>query len=143
MNIFFDVDFTIITWNYRLRPHVREVFQQLKDDGHTLYLWSGLGERWEVVEAFDLHGLVATCFSKPLYDHAARLAELGVTVLPDFVIDDHEGPVRAFGGIVVRPPEAPLEADQEMLRVYEAIRAAAGHRTPGRLIEDRSTEGKP
>lgn len=129
MNIFFDVDFTIITWNYRLRPHVREVFQQLKDDGHTLYLWSGVGERWEVVEAFDLHGLIATCFSKPLYDHAARLAELGVSVMPDYVVDDHEEPVSAFGGAVIQPPVTPIEADREMLRIYDAIRAFAAGRS--------------
>lgn len=47
---------------------------------------------------------------------------------PDFVIDDHEEPVLAFGGVVIRPPETPLEADREMLRVYEAIRTVAGER---------------
>ena len=123
MNIFFDVDFTLITWNYRLRPHVREVFQRLVDDGHTLYLWSGLGERWEVVEQFGLHPWIVTCFSKPLYDHVARLSELGVTVRPDFVVDDHADLVRAFGGAVIEPAEIPLDEDQEMWRVYELIRA--------------------
>jgi hypothetical protein len=121
MNIFFDVDFTLVTWNYRLRPHVREVFQRLKEDGHTLYLWSGMGERWEVIENFGLHRWVTACFSKPLYDHVARLAELSVTVIPDFVVDDHEGPVLAFGGAIIQPPAMPLEADREMLRIYEAI----------------------
>ncbi|MGH2585605.1 MAG: hypothetical protein ACRDJE_11890 [Dehalococcoidia bacterium] len=125
MNLFFDVDFTLITWNYRLRPHVREVFQRLKDDGHTIYLWSGMGERWEVVEQFALHEWVTDCFSKPLYDHVARLPELGVPVRPDFVIDDHEEPVAVFGGALIQPPHSPLEADREMLRIYEAIREFA------------------
>ena len=30
MNIFFDVDDTLVTWDFRLRPHVRDVFQQLR-----------------------------------------------------------------------------------------------------------------
>lgn len=123
MNIFFDVDFTLITWNYRLRPHVREVFQQLKDDGHTIYLWSGVGKRWEVVEQFGLHEYVTDCFEKPLYEHVARLTELGVSVVPDFCIDDHEEPVAVFGGAVIQPAETPLDADREMLRIYESIQA--------------------
>lgn len=123
MNLFFDVDFTLITWDYRLRPHVRAVFQRLKDDGHAVYIWSGMGERWEVIEEFGLGELIAGCFSKPLYDHVARLPELGVTVHPDFVIDDHAEPVEAFGGVVIRPPHTPLDEDREMLRIYEAIRS--------------------
>jgi hypothetical protein len=122
MNIFFDVDFTLITWDYRLRPHVKEVFAQLIADGHTLYLWSGVGKRWEVVEQFGLHEWITDCFDKPLYRHAARLTELGILVWPDFVVDDHNEPVAAFGGAVIQPPKAPLDADREMLRIYEAIR---------------------
>lgn len=121
MNIFFDVDFTLITWDYRLRPHVKEVFARLVADGHTVYLWSGVGRRWEVVEQFGLHEWVTDCFEKPLYRHVDRLAELGVTVLPDFVIDDHEDPVTVFGGALINPPNTPLDGDQEMLRIYDAI----------------------
>lgn len=129
MNIFFDVDFTLITWNYRLRPHVREVFQRLRDDGHDVYLWSGVGKRWEVVEQFALHDLIVDCFEKPLWGHVARLPELGITVRPDFVVDDHEEPVLVFGGAVIQPPESPLDGDTEMLRIYETIQAFAARRT--------------
>jgi hypothetical protein len=125
VNIFFDVDSTLITWDYRLRPHVREVFARLIADGHTLYLWSGVGERWEVVEQFGLREYIADCFAKPLYDHAARLTELGVAVRPDFVIDDHAEPVAAFGGVLIAPPTTPLAADTEMLRIYDAIRSSS------------------
>ena len=59
MNIFFDVDDTLITWDVKLRPNVHHVFQQLRDDGHTIYLWSGYGPRWEVVRRFDLHEHIA------------------------------------------------------------------------------------
>lgn len=125
MNIFFDVDYTLITWDYRLRPHVRDVFERLCAEGHTVYLWSGMGRRWEVVERFGLHDLVADCFEKPLYDHVARLSELGVTVRPDFVIDDHAEPVDVFGGFHIPEPRSPLDDDAEMLRAYDAIRAHA------------------
>ena len=91
MNIFFDVDYTLITWDVKLRPGVREVFAKLREEGHTIYLWSGVGPRWEVVRRFELHEHVTDCFWKPLYDHHARLGELGITVMPDFVIDDHLG----------------------------------------------------
>lgn len=121
MNIFFDVDFTLVTWNYRLRPHVREVFARLTADGHQIYLWSGMGKRWEIVEEFALGEWVRDCFDKPLYDHVARLESLGVYVQPDYVIDDHEDPVRVFGGSLIAPAGAPLDADVEMLRIYEAI----------------------
>lgn len=125
MNIFFDVDYTLITWDYRLRPHVREVFKQLRNDGHVIYLWSGMGRRWEVVERFALHDLVETCHAKPIYDHHARLAELGIDVFPDFVIDDHVEVVNAFGGYHIPEPGDPLDADEEMLRVYAAIQQFA------------------
>jgi len=125
MNVFFDVDYTLITWDYRLRPHVREVFTRLREDGHTIYIWSGVGKRWEVVKRFELHDLIETCYDKPLYNHHARLSELGIPVVPDFVIDDHAEVVHAFGGYHIPEPRHPLDADDEMLRVYEAIRAHA------------------
>jgi FMN phosphatase YigB (HAD superfamily) len=130
MNIFFDVDHTLITWDYRLRPFVREVFARLCADGHAIYLWSGRGRRWEVVQRFRLERYVAGCFDKPLYDHAARLHELGIDVYPDFVIDDHPEPVAAFGGYHIPEPREPLETDDEMWRVYAAICRYHGKEEP-------------
>ncbi len=135
MNIFFDVDDTLVTWDYRLRPHVHEVFRRLRADGHTLYLWSGMGARWEIVERFGFHDLVAGCFAKPLYDHAARLPELGVDPFPDYVIDDHEGPVTAFGGFQIAPPRVPLDGDTELLRVYADICRRSGEPASGPASE--------
>ncbi|MEO6398838.1 MAG: hypothetical protein ABIP13_10260 [Tepidiformaceae bacterium] len=125
MNIFFDVDYTLITWDVKLRPGVREVFAKLRDEGHVIYLWSGVGPRWEVVRRFDLGDLVTDCFWKPLYDHHARMAELGVTVPPDYVIDDHQEIVDAFVGSTIKEPAMPLNTDRELWRVYEEIRAFA------------------
>lgn len=122
MNIFFDVDYTLITGNYRLRPHVREVFARLTEEGYKVYLWSGMGKRWEVVEQFNLHAWVIDCFDKPLYNHIARLEELGVPMRPDFVVDDHKEIVDVFGGEVIAPAQTPLDGDVEMLRIYARIR---------------------
>ena len=119
MNIFFDVDDTLITWDVKLRPDVHDVFRQIKDDGHTVYLWSGYGPRWEVVKRFDLHDLVTDCFWKPLHDHHARLGELGVPFTPDYVVDDHPDITTAFRGTLVFPAGKPFVEDREMWRAYE------------------------
>ena len=104
MNVFFDVDGTIIgNYDGRLRPLVREVFEQLRADGHLIYIWSGVGLRWIEIDQHRLRPLIETCFHKPIYDHHARLSELRVTVFPDFVIDDHAEVVRAFGGVTIWP----------------------------------------
>ena len=123
MNIFFDVDYTLITWDVKLRPGVLEVFERLRADGHTIYLWSGVGPRWEIVNRFELHDHVTDCFWKPLYDHHARMVELGVTVSPDYVIDDHQEIIDAFVGTTIKEPAMPLHTDRELWRVYEDIQA--------------------
>jgi hypothetical protein len=124
VNIFFDVDNTIITWDVKLRPGVHEVFTRLREDGHTIYLWSGMGPRWEVVKRFDLHEHVADCFWKPLHNHHARMEELGITVMPDYVIDDHVEIIHAYTiGSHVPEPALPLDRDTVMWRVYDEIQA--------------------
>lgn len=122
MNVFFDVDGTIVgTWDGALRPLVREVFAQLRADGHHIYIWSGVGLRWREVEEHDLRSMIVTCFHKPLYDHHRQLGPLGITVHPDFVIDDHPQVVAAFGGVTVRPFYTYDPHDREMERVYRAL----------------------
>jgi len=123
MNIFFDVDNTIITWDVKLRPGVEEIFTRLREDGHTIYLWSGMGPRWEVVKRFDLHEHVTDCHWKPLHDHHERLEELGVPMVPDYTVDDHPDIINAFGGTHIQAPGPFLERDTEMLRVLDEIRA--------------------
>ncbi len=131
MNIFFDVDDTLVTWDFRLRPHVHDVFRQLRDDGHHLYVWSGRGKRWEVVLKHKLDDLIVTCHEKPLDDHLAKLSGLGVDVWPDFVIDDHYAVVNAFGGYWICPPRRPLEQDRELWRAYDAVNRFLAERAAG------------
>ena len=126
MNVFFDVDKTLIAQNGSLRPWVRETFAQLYDDGHTLYVWSGMGIRWAVLTRYGLRGYVTDFYEKPLDDHHRRLRTLGVNVMPDLCVDDHQEIVSVFGGIVVRPYELPDPSDLEMHRVYTLISSYNG-----------------
>ena len=101
MHIFFDVDYTILGRDSTLRPGTHEIFTRLRDDGHQVYVWSGEGERWGVVRNHGLEDLVSGVYGKPLHDYEERLGEFGVPVVPDFVIDDYPGIVRAFGGVCI------------------------------------------
>lgn len=129
MHIFFDVDHTIIDSDDGLRPGVRELFTRLRGDGHSVYLWSGIGTRWEIVERHGLAELIAGCYDKPLYQYERMLAPLGIPVRPDFVVDDHPHLVHAFGGLVVTRYLAADPADREMERVFSAVTRAAARRS--------------
>ena len=122
MNVFFDVDYTLIADDGSLRPHVKEVFEKLKEDGHDIYIWSGVGLRWEVINRHGLREYIETCYLKPLSEYRESLIELGVHVIPDFCIDDHAGVIMALGGTVVKPYYNRNPNDEEILRVYEAIK---------------------
>jgi hypothetical protein len=125
VNIFFDVDHTLIDSGNRLRPGVHELFARLTAEGHRLYLWSGIGERSDVVAQHDLGPYVTACYVKPLYQHRRMLGPLGIGVNPDFTVDDHPDLPAVFGGIVVRRFLVYDAADREMERVYAAVRLRA------------------
>ena len=103
MKIFFDVDYTILGLDDTLRPGTVDTFQKLLDDGHEIYIWSGMGERWEVIEKHELGRFVSGVYEKPTHHYHERLAELKVPVEPEFVIDDYPEIVAAFGGVWVPP----------------------------------------
>jgi hypothetical protein len=117
MNLFFDMDNTLIGDRGQLRPLVSETLHQLHDDGHTLYVWSGVGIRWKEVQTHGLERIVRDCYHKPL-DEPAQQA---TTYAPDLVIDDVSAIVEEFGGIVVRPYYLENPRDREMERVYRVI----------------------
>jgi hypothetical protein len=103
MNIFFDVDSTILGIDGTLRPWTRQVFTELRDSGHELFIWSGRGVRTSDLQYVGLTALVSGIYEKPVFDFTARLAELGVPLVPDMVIDDAGGIVSHFGGLCVMP----------------------------------------
>lgn len=131
MNIFFDVDSTLVARDGSLRPRVTDVFQRLLGDGHTIYVWSGVGLRWEVLDRHSLRPYVAGVFLKPLYDYHRGLISMGVTVQPDFCVDDYPEIVWAFGGAIVAPYEYPDPSDKEMERVYQTVQTFQKKRQDG------------
>jgi hypothetical protein len=132
VNVFFDVDFTLIDSDGRLRPGVGECFATLRGEGHRIFLWSGLGPRWEVVRQHGLETWVEDCFVKPLYHHRRMLEPLGISIEPHFVVDDHPHLVDVFGGCVVGTYMRADPADREMWRVQEAVASAALNQRPRR-----------
>ncbi len=121
MDIFFDVDYTLLGVDGSLRPRSREVFEQLVSDGHKVFIWSGVGVRTTEVRRHELDDLVSGVFQKPIDDYEAGLATYDVTPRPEFVVDDYPGIVRAFGGVVVKPYYFRNAKDDEMDRVYRII----------------------
>ena len=122
MKIFFDVDYTILGLDDTLRPGTMETLEQLREEGHEIYIWSGMGQRWEVVEKHNLTPLVSGVYEKPTHHFHERLEELGVPFEPEFVIDDYPELVAAFGGVWVPPYFFKRSFDQEMERIYRIVR---------------------
>ena len=129
MNIFFDMDYTILSATGRLRPKVVETFNRLREDGHSLYIWSGIGVRVAEVRDLGLLPLVQGVYEKPVQDYRRMLAGMlrrgELPTPPDFVVDDYPEVVSALGGVAVRPYVNDDPEDREMARVYEAIHQRA------------------
>ncbi|MSQ13748.1 MAG: hypothetical protein EXR47_06435 [Dehalococcoidia bacterium] len=125
MNIFFDVDYTIISYDGTLRPGVKEVFEQLKQDGLDIYVWSGMGIRWNVVRTHGLAPFVSGVYEKPIQNYVeavnAMLTRQELPVRPEFVVDDYPEIVTALGGMAIRPFWAVDMRDREMERVYRIV----------------------
>lgn len=126
-SVFFDVDDTLMTWDHRLRPHARDVIGEVSAMGLDVYIWSGVGVRWEVVHVHGLKPFVANCYEKPLSRHRERLKELRIPIVPDHVVDDDEEIVSVFGGTHVPAPLEPLDDDSELLRVLTDVRRRFAH----------------
>ena len=129
MNIFFDVDQTILGMDNSLRPGVKETMTALTETGHRVFVWSGMGIRRETVRRHGLEELVSGLHQKPLYDYLERLEELKVPFAPDFVVDDDPQIVSAFGGFWLPPFYKQGDDDGAMTRALASITAFAdtGH----------------
>jgi hypothetical protein len=128
--VFFDVDYTILSQDNTIRRGTADVFARIKAAGHGLYIWSGMGPRWKELRFHGLDHLVDGVYSKPVFDFVARLAPLGVDVPPHFVVDDHPGPVYAFGGVLVPGYCFRGDDDDQMELILEAIVDVAAGRRP-------------
>ena len=121
MRIFFDVDYTILSIDYKLRSGTRDVWERLIADGHEIHVWSGEGKRHQVLRDHGLEDLVSGVYHKPIFDYAKRLEVMGVPYVPDFVIDDYPEIVRVFGGFQVRDFYRSADDDDEMEHIYGSI----------------------
>jgi len=112
LNIFFDVDHTLVFVTQHvnaLRPGTREVMAQMKDAGHTIYVWSAGGEEYSkrTVQKHGLTDWVEDCFDK----HPK------VQPTPDIIIDDDWYLVEKYGGYCVTQYKSVDETDREFHRV--------------------------
>jgi hypothetical protein len=129
MNIFFDVDYTILGYDGSLRPGTRELIERLYEEGHQIYIWSGTGVRTDEVLRLELDHLVSGVYQKPLTDFDDGLGFFGIPVVPDFVVDDYPRIVKHFGGVFVTEYEHQGQIDdQEMTRVYAEFSAHIANR---------------
>ena len=132
MQLFFDMDYTLIAVDGSLRPGATELFQKLKADGHTLFIWSGMGVRREEVRRQNLEVYVDGVFLKPVSEYVKEVRKMldrqEIPVAPDLVVDDHLEIVQALGGIAVHPFWS--DGDTEMDEVYQLISDYAANGYP-------------
>jgi hypothetical protein len=137
MNIFFDIDYTILGGlDGSLRPGTVEVFEQLVELGHDVYVWSGVGVRWEEVRRAGLEPYVKGVYQKPLSQFQEGLVRYEVPVVPDFIIDDYPGIVHHFGGLLIKPYESRRYPDDAIYDVLTYVREFSETVSPPTLIED-------
>lgn len=118
MNIFFDVDHTLVFIDQHtnaLRPGAREAMQTLKAAGHGVYVWSASGQP-HVERICALHGL--SPWVDGMFDKDPR-----VQPFPDFIIDDDWYLVQKYGGHLVSQYKAVNLDDQEFA---DALATLAG-----------------
>lgn len=113
MNIFFDVDLTVVSSGCDFRPHTREVLAALKAGGHRIYFWSMGGDEYtqRMVERYHLGDMVDGCFSKT--DEPV--------IVPDFCVDDERHYVDTYGGHQVGRYLTGSARDRDMLLVLQRI----------------------
>lgn len=136
MNIFFDMDYTILGMDGSLRPGTVEVFEQLVERGHDVYIWSGLGVRWDEVRRSGLEPYVKGVYRKPLTHFRDALPRFGIPVEPDFVIDDYPDIVECFGGVRIKEYISRHQQDAEMYAVLAQIDAVHALGPNPSLAED-------
>jgi hypothetical protein len=112
VNVFFDVQGTLLSRGIP-RPHAREVFIELADAGHDIYLWSsaGAGYAASAAELLGVEDLIFGCYSK--------FAPPPVDV--DYAVDDRPDLVEHYGGYAIAPFDGD-PGDQELWRVVERLR---------------------
>ncbi len=134
MNIFFDIDYTLVGEDNTLRPGVEVMLQALLHD-HVVYAWSGDAVRTTTVEDHGLTSYFSGVMPKPTTRYREIASRFGVAV--EFTVDDYPQVVRVFGGVCVSPyfgvvgqhrPAAPIDR--------LVLPAVAAHLEGGRRNEE-------
>ncbi|MBI4312606.1 MAG: hypothetical protein HY681_12615 [Chloroflexi bacterium] len=142
MNIFFDVDFTLVGLDLTLRPGTHDTMQKLLADGHKIYIWSGVGIRWPEVREHNLTPYVTDCYVKPLDHFEEKLSQMNLPAPPDLVIDDYPEVPTALGGFWVRPYFFYSSNDNELEVLYGLItEVAQTGRSDNRRYKPRPAKG--
>ena len=121
LNIYFDCDYTILAMDGSLRPRTREIFSNLIEDEHKVFIWSGVGLRTKDMERLNLMDLISGIFVKPIAEFEDGLDRFSVSPRPDFVIDDHREIVEFFGGVHIEPYYFRASEDGQMDDLYQCI----------------------
>ena len=121
LNIYFDCDYTILAMDGSLRPRTREVFSNLIEDEHKVFIWSGVGLRTKDMERLNLMDLISGIFVKPIAEFEDGFDIFSVSPRPDFVIDDHREIVEFFGGVHIEPYYFRASEDGQMDDLYQCI----------------------
>ena len=121
LNIYFDCDYTILAMDGSLRPRTREVFSNLIEDEHKVFIWSGVGLRTKDMERLNLMDLISGIFVKQIAEFEDGLDCFSVSPRPDFVIDDHREIVEFFGGVHIEPYYFRASEDGQMDDLYQCI----------------------
>jgi hypothetical protein len=123
MNIFFDIDMTLINpLDRQLRPYAAWAIKELTKAGNTIFLWSHRGEENCTDVAQKVGVPQIRCFMKPPFDNLKRVAHIPHTV--DFCVDDDMNSVlKEWPGILVLPYSASYTAkdDKELVRVVNNL----------------------
>lgn len=121
MNIFFDMDGTILSTEDEVRPYTKHIMNELRKDGHILYMWSGGGGSYCIRHAHknELSQFIEGYFTKEV--------PLPNNIIPDLVIDDEEIVIKmaiADGkhGFKIKCYTPIIEDDEEMLNVLKYVR---------------------
>jgi len=112
VNVFFDVQGTLVSGG-RPRPHAREVFRELVEMGHHVYLWSSAGSAYAASAArlLSVEDLAFGYFSK----------STPPPVSVDFVVDDQPDFAEFHGGYAIPPFDGDPD-DEKLWKVVERLR---------------------
>ena len=121
MNIFFDVDHTLVYIDQHtnaLRPGAQDAMRKLKAAGHGVFVWSASGLA-HVERVVHMHGLSE--WVDGMFDKDPR-----VQPYPDWIIDDDWCLVEKYGGHCVSQYKAVDDSDSELITALESL-AKLGH----------------